>query len=307
MTLYYRQRLWDAGSGGRYVQYEKTIVDPTPDAGETSPNYTGAISAHAIIGVRDDGLPAAGTVIETVIAEWNGEDDSQFGAPIAFRGFGAAVNGDPELAVVPGAGEWGDRNVIRISTTEDLEGGYYFPFDVVLPVRYIVEFWIAGFVATGDCRPVVALAFLGSPALADRRGMWHWIGQSGQAGIGNHIGFSYANLEPTAAGLNNIAEVNDTYLEQGLYRYRWEVRRPNGEATPKFSANGSVKGATLPSAGETDIGAINGTTNAASIGAGWDSLAFDDCGPGIYNSGGAGGVTSFDILHFRILASPLNE
>ena len=44
----YRQRVWDAGTVG-WCYYVKDVIDPTPLAGETSPNYTGAISAHSVI------------------------------------------------------------------------------------------------------------------------------------------------------------------------------------------------------------------------------------------------------------------
>ena len=47
----YFQRVWDAGTAG-YCYYEKFFIDPAPLASETSPNYTGAISAHAIISLR---------------------------------------------------------------------------------------------------------------------------------------------------------------------------------------------------------------------------------------------------------------
>ncbi len=52
VTTYYRQRVWDAGAGGRWCYYEKTVIDASPDAGETSPNYVGAISAHSVVAVR---------------------------------------------------------------------------------------------------------------------------------------------------------------------------------------------------------------------------------------------------------------
>lgn len=50
-THQYFQRVWDAGTAG-YCYYLKTIIDPAPLAAETTPNYTGAISAHSIIDVR---------------------------------------------------------------------------------------------------------------------------------------------------------------------------------------------------------------------------------------------------------------
>lgn len=50
-SVQYFQRVWDAGTAG-YCYYSKTFIDPTPLASETSPNYTGAISAHSIVDVR---------------------------------------------------------------------------------------------------------------------------------------------------------------------------------------------------------------------------------------------------------------
>jgi hypothetical protein len=51
-TVYYDQRLWDTGSGGRYVYYTKTTKDPSPSSGETEPNYSGSISGHVILAER---------------------------------------------------------------------------------------------------------------------------------------------------------------------------------------------------------------------------------------------------------------
>lgn len=47
-TTYYLQRVYDSGTAG-YCYYTKTVEDPTPLSGETSPNYTGSISAHSVV------------------------------------------------------------------------------------------------------------------------------------------------------------------------------------------------------------------------------------------------------------------
>lgn len=52
LTVKYFQRVYDAGTGG-YCYYTKTEIDPTPSAGETTPNYTGAISDHAIVKILE--------------------------------------------------------------------------------------------------------------------------------------------------------------------------------------------------------------------------------------------------------------
>jgi hypothetical protein len=44
----YLQRVWDSG-GSNWCYYTKFLIDPTPAAGETTPPYTGAISAHSVI------------------------------------------------------------------------------------------------------------------------------------------------------------------------------------------------------------------------------------------------------------------
>jgi len=51
-SLIYLQRVWDAGTFG-WCYYEKTEVDPTPLSTETTPNYTGAISSHSIVKIRE--------------------------------------------------------------------------------------------------------------------------------------------------------------------------------------------------------------------------------------------------------------
>ena len=49
-TINYFQRVYDDGTGG-YCYYTKTTIDPTPSAGETTPNYTGTISDHSVVKV----------------------------------------------------------------------------------------------------------------------------------------------------------------------------------------------------------------------------------------------------------------
>lgn len=44
----YLQRVWDSG-GTTWCYYTKLFVDPTPAPGETTPPYTGAISAHSVV------------------------------------------------------------------------------------------------------------------------------------------------------------------------------------------------------------------------------------------------------------------
>lgn len=44
----YLQRVWDTGTAG-YCYYLKTVIDPTPLSTETTPNYTGSISAHSVV------------------------------------------------------------------------------------------------------------------------------------------------------------------------------------------------------------------------------------------------------------------
>lgn len=44
----YLQRVWDSGSNV-WCYYIKLFVDPNPASGETTPPYTGSISAHSVI------------------------------------------------------------------------------------------------------------------------------------------------------------------------------------------------------------------------------------------------------------------
>jgi hypothetical protein len=52
LTVKYFQRVYDAGTEG-YCYYTKTEIDPTPSAGETTPNYTGAISDHSVVRILE--------------------------------------------------------------------------------------------------------------------------------------------------------------------------------------------------------------------------------------------------------------
>ena len=52
LTIKYFQRVYDAGLAV-YCYYTKTSIDPTPSAGETTPNYTGAISDHSVVKILE--------------------------------------------------------------------------------------------------------------------------------------------------------------------------------------------------------------------------------------------------------------
>ena len=52
LTIKYFQRVYDAGRAV-YCYYTKTSIDATPSAGETTPNYTGAISDHSVVQILE--------------------------------------------------------------------------------------------------------------------------------------------------------------------------------------------------------------------------------------------------------------
>jgi hypothetical protein len=52
LTVKYFQRVYDDGTAG-YCYYTKTSIDPTPSAGETTPNYTGTISDHSVVKILE--------------------------------------------------------------------------------------------------------------------------------------------------------------------------------------------------------------------------------------------------------------
>ena len=52
LTVKYFQRAYDDGTAG-YCYYTKTSIDPTPSAGETTPNYTGTISDHSVVKILE--------------------------------------------------------------------------------------------------------------------------------------------------------------------------------------------------------------------------------------------------------------
>jgi len=52
LTIKYYQRVYDAGLSV-YCYYTKTSIDATPSSGETSPNYTGAISDHSVVKILE--------------------------------------------------------------------------------------------------------------------------------------------------------------------------------------------------------------------------------------------------------------
>ena len=52
LTVKYYQRVYDAGTAG-WCYYTGTTIDATPDSGDTTPNYTGAISAHSVVKILE--------------------------------------------------------------------------------------------------------------------------------------------------------------------------------------------------------------------------------------------------------------
>ena len=50
MGFTYAQRMYDTGTSG-WVYYAKEFIDVAPLAGETTPNYTGVISNHALVSI----------------------------------------------------------------------------------------------------------------------------------------------------------------------------------------------------------------------------------------------------------------
>jgi hypothetical protein len=51
LTVKYFQRVYDASPP--FFLSSKTEIDPTPSAGETTPNYTGAISDHSVVKILE--------------------------------------------------------------------------------------------------------------------------------------------------------------------------------------------------------------------------------------------------------------
>ena len=47
-TTYY-QRVRDTGEGGRWCYYSSKSINASPLSGDTTPNWSGAISAHSVI------------------------------------------------------------------------------------------------------------------------------------------------------------------------------------------------------------------------------------------------------------------
>jgi len=52
LTVKYFQRVYDAGTEG-WCYYTDTSINATPDSGDTTPNYTGAISAHSVVKILE--------------------------------------------------------------------------------------------------------------------------------------------------------------------------------------------------------------------------------------------------------------
>jgi len=69
MAKMYRQRVWYAGAmpdnPPGWAYYEKPTIDPNPSSSETSPNAVGALSAHSVVGVREDSSVATDREVST--------------------------------------------------------------------------------------------------------------------------------------------------------------------------------------------------------------------------------------------------
>lgn len=311
MTIQYRQRLWDAGSGGRWVYYEKSAIDPAPLSGETSPNYTGAISAHSVLSIRDDGVVDV-PGLDVVLDEWNGTDLTQWGPVSGYKNdFSTGPIGTPGLALVAGSGMYTGHQLLRMTVADDgggtLSGGYFYPFifSGALPTRYIIEVEIAGFAATGSCTPHIVLMFYNHATLANRRGVAHHM----QADGSNYVAKITTNGVTSAlSSRNQTGTWSGNHLAVGLSRkVRWEVRRPDGEATSAWAiAGGITEGATSVGGGGGNTDFVGGDNSVLSALPSFDGLTFDTVGIGVYNNNVSGFVTGFDILAFRVLQHPLD-
>jgi hypothetical protein len=110
MARSYVQRLWDAGTVG-WVYYTKPFIDATPDATETTPNYTGAISSHSVVSVDTSDEKTSELFIDFVADDAFAIDDTNSsGTGTVVRVSGGHAQADEgygilELDTGAGAGE----------------------------------------------------------------------------------------------------------------------------------------------------------------------------------------------------------
>lgn len=50
--IYYDQKVWDSGGGGRWCYYTQTQINPAPAAIATVPNWSGTLSTHVLLAER---------------------------------------------------------------------------------------------------------------------------------------------------------------------------------------------------------------------------------------------------------------
>jgi hypothetical protein len=304
MTIQYRQRVWDAGSGGRWCYYEKATIDPAPLAGETSPNYTGAISAHSVVGTRDDGVVDVPNT-DRLIVKWNGTDTTQFGAAIGYKNdLGTGPFSTPLLSVVAGAGIWAGRNLLRLRTIHDggafntLSGGWMFPLTVPggLPERYIVEWHVAAWAAGGGCCPHFTLAMKS----ADPKRALLCVTTGGTScSVGYVRGADGRHNFSTNLG-SVCAFDNPDRLAVGGTKFRFEVARPKGDNPSLWLARGFNEFGMAQTAPK-DIGNANSKDHAQ---VDFNGETFSVIGPGMYNAGANGHVTHYDLVSLAIYKHP---
>ena len=288
MAISYHQRLYDAGTVG-WVYYTKSFIDPTPSAGETTPNYTGAISAHSVI--AETGFPDASG--SNLIAEWNRTDLSQFvsaGAPdLAQGGGGGALSVAPVaergnvLVYTPAGGATvtelfmfsAASGLLIPSTTERR--------DVLIEIELYDATW-----GTGGYFG----AFLCGDADTPLHGFIHLMASSEGALVLNN------GTVATSGGSGTPADRLAQYLIRGrkpaaaapeVTSYMQGFSTGSGTFEPRRS--GSTSGAR---------GAVTDFGNNTTLGATWNATSCDRLGLAIRSSGGNPPPTQVRILNFRI-------
>ena len=289
----YDQRIYDTGVGG-WVYYSKVAIDPTPLAGETTPNHTNNLVAgtHEVLTTRLDltEVPSAADPIW----EWNGVDATQFEGSPAHQSGGSIANAT--LTVVPAAGA-PSGNVLRFTTTGLGTGWAHIlavdPLPLVLdePRSFRWEFLLWQRPAYGG------LAFLGDNVGAYHAWAWSW---ASNAGWRHRIDADVA-FQVVGSSTNNALTAGT--FGPSLVKINAKLHKPSG-APPEFHISGVglfINGGDWSGMYHSGTGNVdsNFQTAAGDEPASWDNLACDRWGLQLQASGG-GSAGPMDFASIRV-------
>jgi hypothetical protein len=224
--------------------------------------------------------------------EWNGVDTTQFGAPRYFADSLNVQAGTASLSVVPSPFTALGLNMLRVTGIGPFRGGVFFPIlGLTLPSRYVMNYTPMSFSGSG----LISFMGLSMTGAGIVRGLGHARsfasgGTNSQiAQVANNRLQANLNLEASGTATQSNLNAGETH--------RMDVWRLVGSATEQWRVSAESNAGNVRSGGNVSF-LVN------PIGADWNGVDGDVCGPGV-QGGGSVATLTMDYLDMRIYSFPL--